>query len=446
MDSKKTLSCEQVRRLDGLLREKYEIHGVGHFPTLELEPRNLLALLKKRLKATAFENVRIRLHGSAASYVVREADEKDFNDLDFLFDVDLTNDVDFQHIREIVLSSLVNFMPVGVSTARLGASTLEEAYVDKMVKVFGDYDRWSLISLRNNRGRNVELKFVGRMRRPYQFSVDSLQIDLDSYLAYTSASSPPLSPDFYPSVDVESMYEEDDVETVLDHLDRKIVATKRPEEIRGGGLLKYCSLVARGYRPTDECRSYEPYMCSRFFIDFPDIMEIRVQLANYLDAHFRVDDSAAAPRDFLATLHAVVNSSTVCLMSYERRQALHLIRSLASRFGDEDVGGDATTLPGSPASLSPPPHHRLRSPPTRQIRPGGSGGTRTKQRFYGDGGTGGGNRRHFYPHRRPQPPRFENGSGGRLVYGPVMSSGDGCLVWLVPVDTPTPTPVYQIDF
>ncbi|TRZ04837.1 hypothetical protein HGM15179_022270 [Zosterops borbonicus] len=35
---------------------------------------------------------------------------------------------------------------------------MKDAYVQKMVKVSADNDRWSLISLSNNSGKNVELK------------------------------------------------------------------------------------------------------------------------------------------------------------------------------------------------------------------------------------------------------------------------------------------------
>ncbi|KAI5106743.1 hypothetical protein C0J45_2381 [Silurus meridionalis] len=59
---------------------------------------------------------------------------------------------------------------------------MKEAYVQKMVKVFTEYDRWSLISLSNNSGKNVELKFVSSLRRQFEFSVDSFQIILDTML------------------------------------------------------------------------------------------------------------------------------------------------------------------------------------------------------------------------------------------------------------------------
>ena len=45
-------------------------------------------------------------------------------------------------------------------------------------------DSWALISLYNINGQNIELKFVDRMKRQFQFSVDSFQISIDSLLNY----------------------------------------------------------------------------------------------------------------------------------------------------------------------------------------------------------------------------------------------------------------------
>ena len=44
--------------------------------------------------------------------------------------------------------------------------------------------RWSLISLHNTEGQNIELKFVDKMKRQFQFSVDAFQIHLETLLKY----------------------------------------------------------------------------------------------------------------------------------------------------------------------------------------------------------------------------------------------------------------------
>lgn len=72
-------------------------------------------------------------------------------------------------------------MPESTNKERISAETLKDIYIRKMVKV-SDGDRWSLFSLHNDFGRCIELKFVDRMRRQFEFSVDSFQITLDVLL------------------------------------------------------------------------------------------------------------------------------------------------------------------------------------------------------------------------------------------------------------------------
>ena len=88
----------------------------------------------------------------------------------------------FQVIKESVLGCLLDCLPAGVNRERISSATMKEAYVQKMVKVFNEHDRWSLISLSNNSGKNLELKFVSALRRQFEFSVDSFQIILDRLL------------------------------------------------------------------------------------------------------------------------------------------------------------------------------------------------------------------------------------------------------------------------
>ena len=120
----------------------------------------------------------------------------------------------------------------------------------------------------------------------------------------------------YPTVRAESMYGE--FEEALRHLNEKLIATKSPEQIRGGGLLKYCNLLIRGYKPVCDdtsMHSLEKYMCSRFFIDFSDLKEQEHKLTAYLDSHFQNDTNMC--QAYLNRLYQVVNASTVCLMGHE---------------------------------------------------------------------------------------------------------------------------------
>ncbi|KAJ8942519.1 hypothetical protein NQ318_007248 [Aromia moschata] len=248
------LSYDQVRRLNDVMDEVVCIHGRGNFPTLEIRLRDLVNVVREKLEADtasggAGMRVRdIRLNGGAASHVLA-TESQPYNDLDLIFGVELSTMRNFDRVKSAVLSSLYEMLPDGVSRKRISTCSLKEAYVGKMVKVNSNTggDRWSLISLGNSRGRGVELKFVDCMRRQFEFSVDSFQIILDSLLLFYKCRELPISENFYPTVVGESVY--GDFQEALYHLQKKLISTRHPEEIRGGGLLKYCNLLVKNYKP-----------------------------------------------------------------------------------------------------------------------------------------------------------------------------------------------------
>ncbi|CAL9690676.1 unnamed protein product [Knipowitschia caucasica] len=323
------LSWEQVSRLNDVLSEVVPVHGRGNFPTLEVRLKDVVSRVRARLERSGIRVKDMRLNGSTASHVLVQDQGWSYKDLDVIFRVDLPHEAEFQLIKEVVLGTLLDFLPEGVNKEKITPMTLKEAYVQKLVKVHTEQNRWSLISLSNNNGRNVELKFVDSIRRQFEFSVDSFQIILDSTLSFYDLSIEPMSLEYHPHVEGESVYGDFDV--ALSHLKNKLIATKRPEEIRGGGLLKYCNLLVRDFRPADEeeFKALERYMCSRFFIDFPDIGEQQRKVEAYLQSHFVGEEKSKY--EYLMLLRRVVNESTVCLMGHERRQTLHLISLMAFR-------------------------------------------------------------------------------------------------------------------
>ncbi|CAG08218.1 unnamed protein product [Tetraodon nigroviridis] len=319
-----TLTWEQVSRLDEVLSEVVPVHGRGNFPTLEVRLKDIVARVRSRLELSGIRVKDVRLNGSTASHVLVQDIGWSYKDLDVIFRVDLPCEEDFHVSKDVVLGTLLDFLPEGVNKEKITPMTLKEVYVQKLVKVNTEQDRWSLISLSNNDGRNVELKFVDSIRRQFEFS-----IVLDSMLAHYELPQAAMTQASHPAVCGESVY--GDYHMALGHLRNKLIATKRPEEIRGGGLLKYCNLLVRDFRPADEeeFKALERYMCSRFFIDFPDIGEQQRKVEAYLQSHFIGEEKSKY--DYLMILRRVVNESTVCLMGHERRQTLHLISLMAFR-------------------------------------------------------------------------------------------------------------------
>ncbi|KAG8542826.1 hypothetical protein GDO81_026041 [Engystomops pustulosus] len=330
------LSQDQITILHQVLTEVTPIHGRGNFPTLEVKPKDIIHMVKEQLIKKKITIRDIRLNGSTASHILMQQNGTSCKDLDIIFGVELPNEQAFQTVKDIVLDSLLDFLPKCVNKEKITALTMNEAYVQKMVKVSTDHDRWSLISLSNNSGKNVELKFVNSLRRQFEFSVDSFQIILDSILNVYTDEGIEFSPENYPAVLAESMY--GDFQEAMEHLKCKLIATRNPEEIRGGGLLKYSNLLVRDYKPASETaiKSLERYMCSRFFIDFPDVTEQQRKIESYLRNHFIGEEKSKY--DYLMTLRSVVNESTVCLMGHERRQTLNMITILALKvLGEQNI-------------------------------------------------------------------------------------------------------------
>lgn len=177
-----SLNAEQVEVLHQVLSDIVPIHGRGNFPTLELRPRDIIIAVRARLQKQGIKVRDVRLNGSTASHVLVRDNGTSYKDLDIIFGVELSSQEEFQVIKEAVLGCLLDCLPTGVNKERISSATMKEAYVQKMVKVFNEHDRWSLISLSNNSGKNLELKFVSSLRRQFEFSVDSFQIILDRLL------------------------------------------------------------------------------------------------------------------------------------------------------------------------------------------------------------------------------------------------------------------------
>ncbi|KAF7260148.1 hypothetical protein EG68_02682 [Paragonimus skrjabini miyazakii] len=196
--------------------------------------------------------------------------------------------------------------PVASITCQTWSNVLRDEsfvkhYIQKMIRIHKPTsktaDSWSLFTLgyrTSAGGKTVDIKFVDRMQRQFEFTVDSFQIVLDSLLTFHEISRQNMNENFYPTVVAESV--SGCFSAALGHLQERLIVTPRPEEIRGGGLLKYCKLLVEGYRPSSDTDvlSMERYMCSRFFIDFPDIISQHHRLSYYLANHFEEDNMIKA--------------------------------------------------------------------------------------------------------------------------------------------------------
>ncbi|XP_004638882.1 putative nucleotidyltransferase FAM46D [Octodon degus] len=334
------LSWDQALALDHVLDEVVPVHGRGNFPTLEVKPKDIIHIVKEQLIKQGINVKDTRLNGSTASYVLSSHSGITYKDVDIIFGVVIPTDEEFHIVKDTVLSCLIDFLPQATKRERITLKNMKGAYVEKMVKICNEHDRWSLISLSNNNGKNVELKFVNSLKRQFEFSVDSFQIILDPMLDLYYDKNAKLTEESCPVLVAESMY--GNFQEAMTHLKDKLIFTRNPEEIRGGGLLKYSNLLVHDFKPAceEEIKILERYMCSRFFIDFPDIANQQKKIESYLLNHFIGEENSKY--NYLKTLHDIVNKSTVCLMARERRETLNMIARMAL-----NVLGEQNALPNA---------------------------------------------------------------------------------------------------
>jgi hypothetical protein len=334
MEETHSLDYDQVEKLYRVLTEPIDIYPADNFPTLSIAPASFVKVVRTRLVQKGIQIRDIRMNGSAASYCLcKDSDDQPpvrYNDIDLIFGVSIERENDFHVIKEEVLTSLLEFFPEEVAKENIGSQLLEETYMKKMVLVSDANNRWSLFSLgcQPTDHISIELKFVSEIKRRFEFTVDSFQIILDSYFDFGQcAEESPVSvtPTFFPSVQAISVYS--NYTEALDHLNNRLIHTVAPEEIRGGGLLKYCSLLVNGYRPAykEKMMSLEPYMCSRFFIDFPSAEMQHSKIMKCAQTRFLQRGDVLGCVNFLDVLYNTVSSQARCLMESQKYETISVI-------------------------------------------------------------------------------------------------------------------------
>lgn len=352
------LNSFQLQKLQKVLCEPIEIRPSNNFPALNISPATLMKVVKKRLVEKSIKIRDIRMNGSAASHCLCNDQEGcsqiHFNDIDLIFGVSIERDSDFHVIKDEVLTSLLDFFPEGVTKKNISCLLLEETYVKKMVLVSNGDNKWSLISLgdQNTNNTSIELKFVSKIKRAFEFTVDSFQIQLDSYLDEEEDR------DISSCKSVQAFSVYGNFEEALHHLNNRLIHTEAPEEIRGGGLLKYCTLLVNGFVPADgeTMHRLEPYMCSRFFIDFPTNEAQYFKVHKYIMRFLQHGDIWKCV-NFLNTLNIVVSTQAMCLMEPERQKTISVISHLRSM----------VLPPYSYHFIPPPPHHPITGIPNPHL-------------------------------------------------------------------------------
>lgn len=139
----------------------------------------------------------------------------------------------------------------------------------------------------------------------------------------------------------------DTYERCLSHLNNNIIFIWRPEDIRGGGLLKYCDLTNQCYtlafkqkleKEVLECR-----MVVRFLMDFPNINDQHREIRKYIYAHF--PRRTKNVESFLRVLLKIIQRSTVQTKDNTIRLILNFIdRAAQNGFARQNLRRNRGTM------------------------------------------------------------------------------------------------------
>jgi hypothetical protein len=205
LNPKVYLTCEQTDKLKHVLDCSIPICSSppSTFPTLNLTPRDFLRQVLFKLKNYSIDITSVRLNGGAASYVLVNDSNFIYRDIDILIHTKTPlsseqkttlfssnnepylSDV-WTIIKYVICSCLLEHITNTKSTEQQYThhylSTVLDTYAKKNIKISSEQDSWALLSLQNYSGQNLELKFVEHLKRQWQFSVDSFQINLEPLL------------------------------------------------------------------------------------------------------------------------------------------------------------------------------------------------------------------------------------------------------------------------
>lgn len=213
-NNKVYLTNVQTDKLKHVLDRSIPIYSSSPstFPTLNLTPRHFLRQVFCKLKEYAIDISSVCLNGGAASYVLVNDPTFLYRDIDILIHIRTplsseqkttlfsSNNQSYlcdvwTIIKYIICSCLLEHITNATSSTEQTSpqythnylSNVLDTYARKNIKISSEQDSWALLSLQNYSGQNLELKFVEHLKRQWQFSVDSFQINLEPLLFETKS-------------------------------------------------------------------------------------------------------------------------------------------------------------------------------------------------------------------------------------------------------------------
>jgi hypothetical protein len=207
----------------------------------------------------------IRLIGSTAAALILEQESNqttscDLNDLDIVFRLQCyDNFTEILQTQEEALCALIREkLNIFITPYECYSMFFNASFC-----IDNDSDQWSLICLGSS-ALTVDIKTVHQCSRPYAFSIDSFEIELDDLLATPTPST-------MVKAKVHSNYP--NFSEALHHLKNRIIQSYDIGSIHHG-LFRYCLELARG----NHCDNllYEVVLITRFWEEFGNMDMARI--------------------------------------------------------------------------------------------------------------------------------------------------------------------------
>jgi hypothetical protein len=218
----------------------------------------------------------VRLIGSTAAALILEQESNqtvacDLNDLDFVFKLQTDNNfTEILQTQEEALCALIR-EKLDITLTPYECYSM---FFNASFCIDNDTDQWSLISL-GSPTLTVDIKTVHQCSRPYAFSIDSFEIELDDLLATPIPSA-------MVKAKVHSNYPS--FSEALHHLKSRTIQSYDIGSIHHG-LFRYCLELAKGNHSDNLL--YEVVLITRFWEEFGnmDMTRIVTILSNFLSKH-----------------------------------------------------------------------------------------------------------------------------------------------------------------
>eukprot|EP00041_Stephanoeca_diplocostata_P039247 m.1603967 g.1603967 ORF g.1603967 m.1603967 type:complete len:712 (-) comp25356_c0_seq12:4827-6962(-) len=181
------LSREGTERLATMMLTPIDISPCAC--PVDIVPFDFVQALVAALNTASIRVQSVKLEGSGASHVVHKAAFPTFNDLDIVLHLSSPERSDLTGVRDILFTLLQKQLPDDWMN-RAQIWDIPAALISKMwisaPRMSDTEDSWALFTLGGTIpcSKAIDLKIVQHIQRPYQFSIDSLRIDLTELMSH----------------------------------------------------------------------------------------------------------------------------------------------------------------------------------------------------------------------------------------------------------------------